>query len=62
MKFYQPTSYLAKNEKGDMLADSHNNLEKWKNYFFSAFEGTYFGLVMLGMETLSRVRWYVWRN
>jgi hypothetical protein len=29
---YQPRRYL-KDENGDLLADSHNILNRWKNYF-----------------------------
>jgi uncharacterized protein YdiU (UPF0061 family) len=30
---YQPRKILVKDENGDLLADSHNILNKWKNYF-----------------------------
>jgi uncharacterized protein YdiU (UPF0061 family) len=30
---YQPRSNLVKQENGDLLADSHNNLNSWKNYY-----------------------------
>ena len=30
---YQSTSNIAKDENGDLLADSHNILNRWKNYF-----------------------------
>jgi hypothetical protein len=30
---YQPRNNLMKYENGDLLADSHNILNKWKNYF-----------------------------
>jgi hypothetical protein len=30
---YQPRSNLVKDENGDLLADSHNILNMWKNYF-----------------------------
>jgi hypothetical protein len=33
-KGYQPRSTIVKDEKGDLLADSHNILNRWKNYFF----------------------------
>jgi hypothetical protein len=29
---YQPRSILVKDENGDVLADSHNILNRWKNY------------------------------
>jgi hypothetical protein len=31
-KFYQPRNDLAKYENGDLLADSHSVLNRWKNY------------------------------
>jgi hypothetical protein len=30
---YQPRNNLVKDENGNMLADSHNILNRWKNYF-----------------------------
>jgi hypothetical protein len=30
---YQPRSNLVRDEKGDLLADSHDILNRWKNYF-----------------------------
>jgi hypothetical protein len=30
---YQPRNNLMKDENGDLLADSHNILSRWKNYF-----------------------------
>jgi hypothetical protein len=32
-KDYQPRSNLIKDKNGDLLADSHNILNRWKNYF-----------------------------
>jgi hypothetical protein len=32
-KAYQCRSNLVKDENGDLLADSHNILNRWKNYF-----------------------------
>jgi hypothetical protein len=29
----QPRNNLVKHENGDLLADSHNILNRWKNYF-----------------------------
>jgi hypothetical protein len=29
----QPRNNLLKDENGDLLADSHNILNRWKNYF-----------------------------
>jgi hypothetical protein len=30
---YRPRCNLVKDENGDLLADSHNILNRWKNYF-----------------------------
>jgi hypothetical protein len=30
---YQPTNNLVKDKNGDLLANSHNILNRWKNYF-----------------------------
>jgi hypothetical protein len=32
-KGYQTRNNLVKNENGDLLADSHSILNRWKNYF-----------------------------
>jgi hypothetical protein len=32
-KGYQPRNNLVKDENGDLLADSNNILNRWKNYF-----------------------------
>jgi hypothetical protein len=32
-KGYQPRSNLVKDERGDLLADPHKSLNRWKNYF-----------------------------
>ncbi|PNF41987.1 ELAV-like protein 4 [Cryptotermes secundus] len=32
-KGYKPSSNLVKDENGDLLADSHNILNRWRNYF-----------------------------
>jgi hypothetical protein len=34
---YQLRSNLAKDVNGDLLADSHNTLNRWKNYFSQLF-------------------------
>jgi hypothetical protein len=30
----QPRTNVVKDEKGDLVADSHSILARWKNYFF----------------------------
>jgi hypothetical protein len=32
-KGYQPRTNLVKDQRGDLLADPHNILNRWKNYF-----------------------------
>jgi hypothetical protein len=31
---YQPRTNIAKNEKDQLVADSHSILPRWRNYFF----------------------------
>ena len=33
MKGYQPRTNIVKDEKGDLFADSHSILSRWRNYF-----------------------------
>jgi hypothetical protein len=32
-KGYQPRTNIVKNEKGDLVADSHSIMARWRNYF-----------------------------
>jgi hypothetical protein len=32
-KGYQPRINVVKDEKGDLVADSHSILDRWRNYF-----------------------------
>jgi hypothetical protein len=32
-KGYQPRTRIVKNEKGDLVADSHSIMVRWRNYF-----------------------------
>ena len=32
-KGYQPRTRLVKDEKGDLVADSHSIMARWRNYF-----------------------------
>jgi hypothetical protein len=43
---YQPRNNLVKDENGDLLADSHNILNRWENYFSQ----------LLNVHTVSDVR------
>ena len=40
-KGYQPRTDIVKDEKGDLVADSHSILARWRNYFFPAIECTW---------------------
>jgi len=47
-KGYQPKCNIVKDEKGDMVADSHSIVARWRNYFFQLFN--MHGLRMLGRQ------------
>ena len=32
-KGYQPRTCIVKDEKGDLVADSHSSMTRWRNYF-----------------------------
>jgi len=32
-KGYQPRNIIVKDEKGDLVADSHSIMARWRNYF-----------------------------
>ena len=34
-KGYQPRTRIVKDEKGDLVADSHSIMARWRNYYFS---------------------------
>jgi len=36
-KGYQPRCYIVKDEKGDLVADSHSIAARWRNYFSQLF-------------------------
>ena len=36
-KGYQPRYNIVKDEKGDLVADSHSIVARWRNYFFQLF-------------------------
>ena len=36
-KGYQPRTVIVKDEKGDLVADSHITMTRWKNYFSQLF-------------------------
>jgi len=36
-KGYQPRCNIVKNEKGDLVADSHSIVVRWRNYFSQLF-------------------------
>ena len=36
-KGYQPRCNIVKDEKGDLVADSHNIVDRWRNYYSQLF-------------------------
>jgi len=51
-KGYQPRSNTVKDEKGDMVADSHSILAWWRNYFSQLLN--VHGVMMLGRQKYTR--------
>ena len=47
-KGYQPRCNIVKDEKGDLVADSHSIVARWRNYFSQLFYVQ--GLRMLGRQ------------
>jgi len=47
-KGYQPRTFIVKDEKGDLVADSHTIMTRWKNCFSQLLN--YMGLRMLGRK------------
>ena len=37
-KGYQPRCNIVKDEKGDLVADSHSIVDRWRNYFSQLFD------------------------
>jgi len=49
-KEYQPRCNIVKNEKGDLVADSHNIVARWTNYSSQLF-------TCMGLRTLGRQKY-----
>jgi len=49
-KGYQPRTTIVKDEKGDLVADSHSIKARWRNYFSQLFNVLYMRLWMLGRQ------------
>ena len=47
-KGYQPRNNIAKDDKGDLVAEFHSILARWRNYFSQILN--YKGLMTLGRE------------
>jgi hypothetical protein len=47
-KGYQPRTNIVKDEKRDLVADSHNILARWRKYFSQLLN--YMWLMMLGRQ------------
>jgi len=35
---YQPSRNIVKDEKGDLITESHSILARWRNHFFQLFK------------------------
>jgi hypothetical protein len=54
-KGHQPRTIIVKDEKGDLVADSHSIMARWRNYVSQLLNVLYMGLMMLaGRNTHSR--------
>ena len=53
-KGYQPRTLIVKNEKGDLVADSHSIMTRCRNYFSQLLNVVYMGLRMLGRQRYTR--------
>jgi hypothetical protein len=53
-KGYQPTANIVKDEKGDLVADCHSSLGRWRNYFF--FHFIHYFLQLLNVRGDNNVR------
>jgi hypothetical protein len=51
-KDYQPRTNLVKDERSDILVDSHKIVSRWENYFCQLLHVQYVGQVLL-----SRLKW-----
>ena len=49
-KGYKPRTIILKDEKGDLVADSHSIVTRWRNYFSQLLNVLYMGLRRLGRQ------------
>jgi len=49
-KGYHPRTNIVKDDKDDLVADSHSTVAKWRNYFFQILNVLYMELMMLGRQ------------
>jgi len=49
-KGYHPRTNIVKDDKGDLVADSHSTVAKWRNYFSQILNVLYMELMMLGRQ------------
>ena len=57
-KGYQPRCNIVKDEKGDLFADSHSIVARWRKYFSQLFN--VHGLRMLGRQKYKQQNhWYL---
>ena len=57
-KGFQPRCNLVKDEKGDMVADTHSIVVRWRNYFSQLFNAH--GVKDVGqVEIPQQIHWYL---
>ena len=49
-KGYHSRTTIVKDDKGDLVADSHSTVAKWRNYFSQILNVLYMELMMLGRQ------------
>ena len=71
-KGYQPRTFIVKDERGDLVADSHIIMTRWKNYFSQLFnvhgakdvrqEEIHTAEPLVPEQSVLRLRWLVGRE
>ena len=51
---YKPRTNIVKDEKGDVVTDSHSILARWRNYFSQLLNVLYMGLLKLGRQNYTQ--------
>ena len=49
-KGYQPRTIMVKDEKGELVADPHSIMARWRNYFSQLLNVRYMRIMTLGRQ------------